>query len=269
MKTINLNNPAFPLSDPLKDLFLLWQSQPFIKDNWLIDYKNLVAANPCMSQVLGFNPCITWVLDVCTQQFIFFSNNTQLLIGYPASTFKKDGFRVLHRLMHPDDKKNMGEMTYELWKRILLLPADKRQGYRFSRKYRLQKSDGNFICILEQNAILQTDSKGNITHLLGTCTDITEVVNVNNLVASVQVAPGQVEPQIAPGEERFRSKTKLSKREKQIVKLVAEGYSSKLIADQLFISFHTVNTHRKNIICKTHSKNTSGLVQYAISNRII
>jgi len=66
-----------------------------------------------------------------------------------------------------------------------------------------------------------------------------------------------------------QAKTKLSKREKQIVRLVAEGYSSKVIADQLFISFHTVNTHRKNIICKTHSKNTSGLVQYAISNRVI
>ena len=269
MKTTDLIKPALNLTDPIKDLFLLWQTQTAAKDEILIDYKSLIAANPAMNQVLGFSPCITWVLDISTQQFVFFSNNTEQLIGYPVSAFKKDGYRVLNRLMHPDDKKNISEMTYDFWKKMLLLPADKRQGYRFSRKYRLRKSDGNYICLLEQNTILQTDSHGNITHLLSACTDISEVININNVVATVQAAPGQPEPEVVSEPKRVQFKSKLSKREKQIVRLVAEGYSSKVIADQLFISFHTVNTHRKNIICKTHSKNTSGLVQYAISNRII
>ena len=61
----------------------------------------------------------------------------------------------------------------------------------------------------------------------------------------------------------------LSKRELEIVKLMAEGYSSKLIADKLFISFHTVNTHRQRIIEKTNSKNTGGVVQFAVSHGLI
>ena len=61
----------------------------------------------------------------------------------------------------------------------------------------------------------------------------------------------------------------LNKRELEIVKLLAEGYSSKLIADKLFISFHTVNTNRQKIIEKTHSKNTGGVVQFAVSHGLI
>ena len=152
---------------------------------------------------------------------------------------------------------------------MLLLPTGKRQGYCFSRKYRIRKPDGSFVCLLEQNKVLQIDSDGNITHVLGTCTDISELVKPQRFEATVQVAANASTTRPVPQEEQETAKTKLSEREKEIVRLVAEGLSSKLIADQLFLSFHTVNTHRKNIICKTHSKNTSGLVQYAISNRII
>ncbi|WP_370582989.1 response regulator transcription factor [Pontibacter sp. 172403-2] len=60
-----------------------------------------------------------------------------------------------------------------------------------------------------------------------------------------------------------------SKRKLKIVKLTAEGYSSNIIADKLCISFHTVNTHRKKIIEKTHNTQTGGLIQFAISNSLI
>jgi len=55
----------------------------------------------------------------------------------------------------------------------------------------------------------------------------------------------------------------LSKREKEVLKLVTAGYSSKHIADQLCISLHTINTHRKKMIGKINTKNTGELVQHA------
>lgn len=62
---------------------------------------------------------------------------------------------------------------------------------------------------------------------------------------------------------------KLSDREVEIVRLVAEGYAAKQIADQLCLSIHTVNTHRKNIMAKLNINNTAGLVMYAIRENII
>jgi len=62
---------------------------------------------------------------------------------------------------------------------------------------------------------------------------------------------------------------KLSEREIEIIKLLAEGLSSNQIGDRLFISQHTVKTHRKNILRKLELHNTSELVQYSLNNGII
>jgi len=56
----------------------------------------------------------------------------------------------------------------------------------------------------------------------------------------------------------------LSSREVDVLKCVALGMSNKEIADKLFISIHTVITHRKNITAKLDIKSTSGLTIYAI-----
>ena len=61
----------------------------------------------------------------------------------------------------------------------------------------------------------------------------------------------------------------LTKREKEILKLLVNGYTTKKIADSLFISTHTVNAHRKNIMRKLDIKTVSGLTIYAVLNNII
>lgn len=61
----------------------------------------------------------------------------------------------------------------------------------------------------------------------------------------------------------------LSDREIEVLKLVAAGLSNKEIADKLFISIHTVISHRKNISQKTGIKSQAGLTIYAILNKII
>lgn len=59
---------------------------------------------------------------------------------------------------------------------------------------------------------------------------------------------------------------KLSKRELEVIGLVAQGYSNKQIAEEMFLSVHTVLTHRKNLMSKLGLKNTAGLVIYAVQN---
>ena len=56
----------------------------------------------------------------------------------------------------------------------------------------------------------------------------------------------------------------LSPREKDVLKLLCESYTSKEIGDKLDISFNTVNVHRKNLLQKLGATNTSGLVKMAI-----
>ena len=61
----------------------------------------------------------------------------------------------------------------------------------------------------------------------------------------------------------------LSQREKEIVACLAKGMPNKEIADRLCLSVYTVQTHRRNIIRKTHIRSLSGLTIYAIANNLI
>lgn len=62
---------------------------------------------------------------------------------------------------------------------------------------------------------------------------------------------------------------KLSPREIEIIQLIAEGLSNKKIAERLFLSVHTVTTHRKNIMNKLGVNNTAGLVMFAIKENLL
>ena len=70
----------------------------------------------------------------------------------------------------------------------------------------------------------------------------------------------KVEPDSAEG---------ISDREKEVLRLVAVGLTNKEIGDKLFISSHTVITHRKNISAKLGIKTIAGLTMYAVINHLI
>lgn len=61
----------------------------------------------------------------------------------------------------------------------------------------------------------------------------------------------------------------LTKREQEVLGLVASGKSNQEIADDLFISIKTVDTHKNHILDKLGLKNTAELVRYAIKNKLI
>lgn len=65
--------------------------------------------------------------------------------------------------------------------------------------------------------------------------------------------------------EKLKTKYSLTDREVEIVKLLIEGKSSKEIGEILYISKHTVDTHRRNILSKTNTNSTSELISQILS----
>lgn len=61
----------------------------------------------------------------------------------------------------------------------------------------------------------------------------------------------------------------LTDREREVLSLIAQEYTNKKIAEELFISERTVETHRKNIFRKTQTNNLVGLIKYAYANNLI
>lgn len=61
----------------------------------------------------------------------------------------------------------------------------------------------------------------------------------------------------------------LTRREKEILKLIADGLTNNQIAEQLFISQLTVDSHRKNLLTKFNVNNTAMLIRFAVENKLV
>jgi DNA-binding NarL/FixJ family response regulator len=112
-----------------------------------------------------------------------------------------------------------------------------------------------------------------ITHAIRTvaagreflCTEI----GLNLLRRLVTQTTAGAPPQYLPPGRRPDAAAELSGRELEVLRLIAEGFTNQEIADQLFTSKRTIETHRQNIIEKTQAKNTAALIRYAMSHGLI
>ena len=113
--------------------------------------------------------------------------------------------------------------------------------------------------LLERTVLIHEDLSQQDTHTI-----IHLQENKDSIIRKIQnlLDPGN------PSESEALS-TKLSPRETTIVRMVSMGLTNRQIAEKLFLSAHTVMTHRKNISSKLGIKSVSGLTIYAIVNNII
>lgn len=61
----------------------------------------------------------------------------------------------------------------------------------------------------------------------------------------------------------------LTRREKEILSMIAEGLTNPQIADKLYLSLSTVDSHRKNLMRKLNMKNTALLIRWAVENKVV
>lgn len=114
---------------------------------------------------------------------------------------------------------------------------------------------------LEQEGIdgyvLKQDSNSELT------TAIRDVMNGGRYVSP------RLEAALRERESQASDRSLLTRRERQILKLIIKEYSNQEIAEKLFISVLTVETHRKNIFRKTGAGSLVGLVNFAHANGLV
>ena len=70
-------------------------------------------------------------------------------------------------------------------------------------------------------------------------------------------------------QKELKNQPTLTRREKEILTLISEGFTNPQIAEKLFISLYTVETHRKNLLSKFNTNNTASLIKIAATNGLL
>lgn len=203
------------------------------------------------------------VFDLYKKEHVFASSNYSTMLQYDLDKIDKLGNEYFDSNVHPDDFLTNLKNGIELIKFSFNIPITERKDYKLISDYRVKNGHGDYIRIIEQQQALELDKKGNIWLALSTI-DISpdQDLNAGSKSSIFNFKTGRLIP------FSFVTNTKqeeniLSKREKQVLKLIKDGLPSKEIADKLFISIHTVNTHRQRILEKLNVTNSFEAIQYA------
>jgi len=213
---------------------------------------------------------VCFLLDYRTMKYLYVSENVTGVSGYSIDRIYTEGIDYLGQHYHPDDVDKLPFIFKTLTDRLSRLTPDKILKCRLSYDYRVRYADGKYRRLLQDNIPLVLDDKKNVVYGIIIMTDISlhkTIDSINYKIVSYLTPERPVT--LLEGTVGADPGNKLSGREKEVVRLTAEGFSQKEIADRLSISIQTVKTHRKNLIRRLNVKNSAELVKYCMANLII
>jgi DNA-binding CsgD family transcriptional regulator len=202
-----------------------------------------------------------------------YTRMSESFAGYPSDAFLKGGISHMLDIYHPDHLKLFDEEIFPERLRILSgIPGGDHANYLFTYNLCLRNQKGKYENFLQRNCFFP-DGQGNPVLSMGILTPLNDHRVGSRIVQTVDriCINGMVEHRlIDKAVYHLNEEDKLfSKREKEILHWMADGFSSKMIAGKLHISEHTVNNHRRSMQDKSNMPNAIALVSFAIRKEII
>ncbi len=243
-----------------------WHRQKFECDK--LDYTIVEQHIAFLESIKMIHNSAVSIFDLAQMQHIYLSSTFEDLLGWDLEEARKPGHTYIDSRLHPDDLGHLNRVSsqfFELAQKLKKEDPQNIRNYKMIMDYRTRGKDGNYVRVIEQHKILELDRAGNIWLSLG-ITDLSPDNDIQNLCRYRLVNVKTGELYHFPKED---PELILSVREQEILQLLSKGLISKQIADQLFISVNTVNTHRQRIIEKLNVSNTAEAIRHALNIGII
>lgn len=203
-----------------------------------------------------------FILNHHSSTFEFVSNEIEQVMGYHPSEID---LHFMNNLLHPDDRSWFLAIGTSLINFFSQLPPEKIMKYKVRYDIRFKRKNGEYARILYQGMLLEHDENGGFLRSLNVHTDITYLKQEGNPVLSMIGMDGEPSYRDIAAKNTFvESRDELTRREKEVLKLLIQGRLSKEISSILSISKQTVDTHRKNMLHKKGLGNTSELIGKAV-----
>ncbi len=220
-----------------------------------------------ISSIISTGPFYYYIVDFYDMSLSHVSPDIMDIHGLDPETVS---FYDILGTIHPDDMDFVAKAEQRNLEFLYgTLGIDKVLNYKSCFSFRSRMKNGDYAMLNHQALLLTLDEHGKfgkslnihtrIDHLTKTNTNQISLIGLNGLPSYMNI---DICDSINPLVE-------FSKRELDILKLIAEGNTNNEIASQLFISPLTVKKHRNNILNKSNCKNTSQLIRESILKGLI
>jgi len=229
------------------------------------------------------NYCIFMVSCLSSDKFLYLDKNFSLLTGYSNEQFIKEGMDFWFSLVCPEDMEAVTAKIIEAHKAMFSLGADPGQPKPLVLEYRFKHAAGHWVAIRDTRYLISFNEDRVIDKVLcrfeaipnpytdindltdalrkeKSCTKMLEMAMVHQNSKNKQPL-GEAQAPVVQTNPSFVNE--LTRREREILQLISEGLSTKMIADRCFISIHTVETHRRHLLEKLKVKNSMELIKEA------
>ncbi len=233
-----------------------------------LEYAHMV--EPYLRERLDFGPSFYFIYHFSKSKFVYVENQIEPILQFTPREMMGSQKNFFLSRMHPDDLHQHQQAMKEWQKFFFRLPISERNYYSPSFDFRFRKKNGQYIRLLQQLVFIEHDSEGNILYSLEKCTLISHWEKTKDLVLSV-CGPNANKILTSKSTRRLNGKNRptFTTSEIRILRLLSHGKNSLQVANQLNLSIHTVNTHRRNMLQKSGIKSTILLVKFAKNNDLL
>jgi len=204
--------------------------------------------------------------DFAQMKYLYISESVYNVMGYTADEWRAGGPGFAFSTVHPEDVVRLKKCHEELFRYFFAQPLHERKSVRYGYETRVQSKEGKTVWLLQQGSFIEIDQEGKPIISFDVTMDTTDFKKNKAMTLNLKNdATGEKIISYFP----IRGAAMFSAREIEIISLLERGLSSKDIADELFISPHTVDTHRRNMIKKAEVRDSVGLVYYARESGLI
>lgn len=248
--TERLEQLTAPLNDPDKHVKNADYRQKWMKKMAFLD------------SIAGQTNAAMLLHDTSVNRFLYFSDKNKILGNYDPADFTSEvGVDFSFSNIHPQQRSAALLIQLKIISYGFEHPHTCLNNIIGNMTFQYKRKGGQYFQILQKSMVVETDADGYPLLYLRFIYDISHLVRP--CVGLIINAPDQTLIWNYNANKKCLDQVNLlSVQEKKILALLAEGNQSKEIAELVFSSSHTVDTHRRNLLKKTHCIDTTALITF-------
>jgi len=230
----------------------------FIETYSLVGFKGIDRQDPLilsLEEMMKNNNQFLSVFDMIHMKTEFVSQGCFQMLGINPEDLTSYHFK---EATHPDELKRHQLALVKMFKIAHDLFVAKKGEMLISSNFRLRNLSGNYTNQLIQCYLFYNPVPYSTVYLININTDISWFKKIKH--GYHYYVGNDLSNFKYPDEELLTKGNIFTDREFEIIKMIHEGFDSEQIAEKLFLSRHTINTHRKNILDKTGKERISDLI---------